>query len=335
MSLVVDTKYISLASSQLDKFKRKNSYLYNFRCPYCGDSKKNLNKARGFFYRKKDGMYYKCHNCGKGTTTNNFLKDLNPSLHRQYTLEKFSGGSRNRNYDKPELKFEQPKFKPKLSEFAIPIGELNHDHVARLYLSNRKIPNDKIFYWTDCFGKFVHDVVPNKYPSLQPDEGRLIIPFYSESKELMMLQGRSLSMSAVHDMRYISIKVIDESPKIFGLDRINRKEIIHVVEGPFDSLFIPNCLAMAGGDFDGLVSSVNNKECIMIYDNEPRNTDTIRRMTKMIDLGYDMYFWPDNIKEKDINEYVLSGKNNFLEQINNNTYRGLGAKMKLSSWRKC
>ena len=335
MSLVVDTKYISLASSQLDKFKRKNSYLYNFRCPYCGDSKKNLNKARGFFYRKKDGMYYKCHNCGKGTTTNNFLKDLNPSLHRQYTLEKFSGGSRSRNYDKPELKFEQPKFKPKLSEFAVPIGELNHDHVARLYLSNRKIPNDKIFYWTDCFGKFVHDVVPNKYPSLQPDEGRLIIPFYSESKELMMLQGRSLSMSAVHDMRYISIKVIDESPKIFGLDRINRKEIIHVVEGPFDSLFIPNCLAMAGGDFDGLVSSVNNKECIMIYDNEPRNTDTIRRMTKMIDLGYDMYFWPDNIKEKDINEYVLSGKNNFLEQINNNTYRGLGAKMKLSSWRKC
>jgi len=335
MSLVVDTKYISLASSQLDKFKRKNSYLYNFRCPYCGDSKKNLNKARGFFYRKKDGMYYKCHNCGKGTTTSNFLKDLNSSLHRQYTLEKFSGGSRSRNYDKTELKFEQPKFKPKLSEFATPIGELNHDHVARLYLSNRKIPNDKIFYWTNCFGKFVHDVVPDKYPSLQPDEGRLIIPFYSESKELMMLQGRSLSMSAVHDMRYISIKVIDESPKIFGLDRINRREVIHVVEGPFDSLFLPNCLAMAGGDFDGLVDRVNNKECVVIYDNEPRNLDTIRRMTKMIDLGYDMYFWPDNIKEKDINEYVLSGKDNFLEQINNNTYRGLGAKMKLSSWRKC
>ena len=335
MSLVVDTKYISLASSQLDKFKRKNSYLYNFRCPYCGDSKKNLNKARGFFYRKKDGMYYICHNCGKGTSTNNFLKDLNPSLHRQYTLEKFSGGSRNPNYDKPELKFEQPKFKPKLSEFAIPIGELNHDHVARLYLSERNIPNDKIFYWTDCFGKFVHSVVPDKYPSLQPDEGRLIIPFYSESKELMMLQGRSLSMSAVHNMRYISIKVIDESPKIFGLDRINRKETIHVVEGPFDSMFLPNCLAMAGGDFDGLVSSVTNQECVVIYDNEPRNPDTIKRMTKMIDLGYEMYFWPDNIKEKDINVYVLSGKDNFLQQINNNTYKGLGAKMKLSSWRKC
>jgi len=335
MSLVTDTKYISLASPQLSKFSRKNSYLYNFRCPYCGDSKKNLNKARGFFYRKKDGMYYKCHNCGKGTTTNNFLKDLNPSLHKQYTLEKFSGGSRNRNYDKPELKFEQPKFKPKLSEFAIPVGELNHDHVARLYLSNRKLPNDKIFYWTDCFGKFVHDVVPDKYPLLQPDEGRLIIPFYSESKELMMLQGRSLSMNEVHNMRYISIKVIDESPKIFGLDRINRKETIYVVEGPFDSLFLPNCLAMAGGDFDGLISSATNQECVVIYDNEPRNSDTIRRMTKMIDLGYEMYFWPDNIKEKDINEYVLSGKNSFLEQINNNTFKGLKAKMKLSSWRKC
>jgi len=280
-------------------------------------------------------MYYKCHNCGKGTSTNNFLKDLNPSLHKQYSLEKFSGGSRNRNYDKPELKFEQPKFKKKLSELAIPIGELEDDHVARLYLSNRKLPNDRIFYWTDCFGKFVHDVVPDKYPLLQPDEGRLIIPFYSENKELMMLQGRSLSMDAVHNMRYISIKVIDESPKIFGLDRINRKETIYVVEGPFDSMLLPNCLAMAGGDFDGLVASVTNQKCVVIYDNEPRNPDTIRRMTKMIDLGYEMYFWPDNLKEKDINEYVLSGKNNFLDQINNNTFKGLGAKMKLSSWRKC
>lgn len=334
MSLAVDTKYISLSSSQLDKFSRKNSYLYNFRCPYCGDSKKNPNKARGFFYRRKDGMYYKCHNCGKGTTVNNFLKDLNPSLHRQYTLEKFSGGSRNPNYDKPDLKFEQPKFKTSISKLATPVGELDNEHVARLYLKSRKIPDDKIFYWTDCFGKFVDDIVPGKYPSLNPDEGRLVIPFFSEDKDLMMLQGRSLSGS-VHNMRYISIKVIDESPKIFGLDRINRKELIRVVEGPFDSLFLDNCLAMAGGDFDGLVETVKSDKCIVIYDNEPRNTDTIRRMTKMIDLDYELFFWPDSIKEKDINEYVLNGNTDFTELINNHTYKGLGAKMKLSSWRKC
>ena len=334
MSLAVDTKYISLSSSQLDKFSRKNSYLYNFRCPYCGDSKKNPNKARGFFYRRKDGMYYKCHNCGKGTTVNNFLKDLNPSLHRQYTLEKFSGGSRNPNYDKPDLKFEQPKFKTSISKLATPVGELDNEHVARLYLKSRKIPDDKIFYWTDCFGKFVDDIVPGKYPSLNPDEGRLVIPFFSEDKDLMMLQGRSLS-STVHNMRYISIKVIDESPKIFGLDRINRKELIRVVEGPFDSLFLDNCLAMAGGDFDGLVETVKPDKCIVIYDNEPRNSDTIRRMTKMIDLDYELFFWPDTIKEKDINEYVLNGNTDFTELINKNTYKGLGAKMKLSSWRKC
>ena len=136
-------------------------------------------------------------------------------------------------------------------------------------------------------------------------------------------------------MRYISIKVIDESPKIFGLDRINRKELIRVVEGPFDSLFLDNCLAMAGGDFDGLVETVKSDKCIVIYDNEPRNTDTIRRMTKMIDLDYELFFWPDTIKEKDINEYVLNGNTDFTELINKNTYKGLGAKMKLSSWRKC
>ena len=47
-------------------------------------------------------------------------------------------------------------------------------------------------------------------------------------------------------MRYITIMLDEDSPKVFGLDRVNETEPIYIVEGPFDSLFLDNSIAMAG-----------------------------------------------------------------------------------------
>ena len=53
MSSYIDIKFINLLSTRLPKFKRKSEYLFNFRCPHCGDSQKSLTKARGFVYKKE------------------------------------------------------------------------------------------------------------------------------------------------------------------------------------------------------------------------------------------------------------------------------------------
>ena len=71
---IIDSKYIGLISSRLQKFKRVKSNLYNFRCPICGDSQKHKNKARGYFYQIKTNTNFKCHNCGASLSFNNFLK---------------------------------------------------------------------------------------------------------------------------------------------------------------------------------------------------------------------------------------------------------------------
>ena len=91
--IYVDTKYISLVSGRLDKFSKKNENLFNFRCPYCGDSQKNRNRARGYFYRHKGSFIYKCHNCGVGRTLSNFLKDQDPDLYGEYVMEAYREGS--------------------------------------------------------------------------------------------------------------------------------------------------------------------------------------------------------------------------------------------------
>ena len=69
---IIDSKYIGLVSSRLQKFKRVKPNLFNFRCPICGDSQKHKNKARGYFYQVKTNTNFKCHNCGASQSFNNF-----------------------------------------------------------------------------------------------------------------------------------------------------------------------------------------------------------------------------------------------------------------------
>ena len=95
---LVDSKYIGLVSSRLQKFKKVKSDLYNFRCPICGDSQKNKNKTRGYLYPVKNNTNFKCHNCGASMSFNNFLKELDSVLYKQYTLEKFKEGHTGKNF---------------------------------------------------------------------------------------------------------------------------------------------------------------------------------------------------------------------------------------------
>ena len=253
MSIIIDRKYISQISSRLDKFVQKKDSLYNFRCPLCGDSKKSLSKARGFLYVRKGGFYYKCHNCGVGTTFANFLKDVDIILHKQYTVERWKSGENGKsNYKKPEFKFETPVFKKDdklINQYSVKMNTLNESHEAKQYFKTRGIEDVSDFYYAESWVNYVGNTFPEEYPDIQKavDHPRIIIPFYDKDKNLTHLQGRAIDDSS-SNQRYITLKIKEDVPKIFGLHKINWKKTIYIVEGPFDSLFIPNSIAMGGGD---------------------------------------------------------------------------------------
>ena len=338
MSINIDLKYVSLIGNRLSKFSRKKDYLYNCRCPLCGDSKKNSNKARGFFYRKKGGLFYKCHNCGVGTSFSNFLKQLDVELHKKYIMERFKSGDTGfSNYKKPEFKFSPPVFKTQLkSKFLVSIDSLSEEHPAKKYLMDRKLPDLNDFYFTAEWGNYIEDILPGEYPSMDKTQPRIIIPFYDKDKRLTHLQGRAIS-NAVYNKRYITIKIVEEVPKVFGLDKVDFSKTVYVVEGPFDSLFLDNCIAMGGGDCEQLNKIVSPDKGVVVMDNEPRNTDTVKRMNRYIDMGYPICIWPEKIEEKDINDIFLSGMNTvkIMDLINKNTHKNMSAKFKLRSWKKC
>ena len=152
---LVDSKYVSLLSSRLEKFSRKKADLYNFRCPICGDSSKNRTKTRGYIYCVKNNTNYKCHNCGASMSFNNFLKQLDATLHKQYTMEKFKEGHTGKNFPvtpAPKLEFKKPTFKKK-TKINLPKASENPD--AKAYLEKRKLDPDK-FYYAQSFKKWAN-----------------------------------------------------------------------------------------------------------------------------------------------------------------------------------
>ena len=318
----VDVKYINLISSRFQKFKRVKNNLYNFRCPICGDSQTNKNKARGYLYQIKNNTNYKCHNCGVNISFNNFLKQIDTEIHKQYIFEKFKEGNTGKNFttQAPVLKFETPKFKPKLN---LPKASENPD--AKAYLENRKLNPDN-YYYTEKFKEWTNSLRPT-FDNVSKDESRIIIPLFHQNI-LVGFQGRALGPSKV---KYITIMLTDDAPKIYGLDKVQKNKSVYITEGPFDSTFISNSIALCGSDGDVDKWGISNP--VWIYDNEPRNTEILSRISRVIEMGQKVVIWPSTIKEKDINDMVLSGLD-VQSVIESNTYSGLEAKLKFTTWKK-
>ena len=310
-------------------FSRKKADLYNFRCPYCGDSQKRRNKARGYLFKIKNNFTYKCHNCGVGRSLANFLKDQDTHLYDQYIMEKFKEGSTGKGTatPNPKLIFSKPKFVKKDIDLE-KISELNNSHPARVYLEQRGIKDLDYFYYCPKFKDWTNKR-KKTFDTLRQDSPRIIIPFKDKEGNLFGYQGRSLAPQA--KLRYITIMLDEDKPKIFGQDRINTDESIYIVEGPFNSTFIKNSVAMAGSDIDIRTFGWSNH--IWIYDNEPRNREIVARISKSIDRGDKVIIWPKTIQQKDINDMHLAG-HDVQTLVESNVYQGLTATLKFNDWKK-
>jgi len=332
MSSYIDLKFINDLSGRLSQFKKKTDYLFNFRCPHCGDSQKSKTKARAYLYRVKNDMFFKCHNCGQGQNLANFIKFVDPKLYESYLLERYKKSAPAT--PKPKFDFKPTKFTNQTPiDDLKSIKDLPEDHPARLYCVNRKIPEkyfDKLFL-SDKFMTLVNEVKPNTY-KITKDHPRLIIPFYDTTGKIFAFQGRAFGKE---QPKYLTIKLDENKQKVYGLDKVSFQKPIYITEGPIDSLFIDNCLAAGGADLF-LKNKIPNENITYIFDNEPRNKEIVKRMYKVIEQDFNVVIWPEDLQLKDVNDMIMSGLTKFELQdiISNNTYSKLSALTKLNYWKK-
>jgi hypothetical protein len=340
----IDHKYIRLLSSQLANFKQKSGDLYNFRCPVCGDSEKNKYKSRGYVFRKRESLIYKCHNCGDGRSLGNLIKHLDSTLHGQYVIERYKSDSLYKESTAPtiEFQFDAPVFAKHSPGKLLPgvgafrLSTLPDDHVANQFVKNRKLPHASTrgLYYIDDEEKL--ELLSPKYKDrIVGHSKRLLLPFCDTDGNMTGLTGRSLDDTG---MRYLALKFNAENePLVFGLEKWNARKPTIVVEGAFDSLFLRNAIAVGGSDFSRLGGLVEKETTTIVFDNEPRNKEIVNQMSRIIKSGWTICIWPENILENDINDLVIAGRTSdeIQDIINKNKFAGLQAKFKLNGWKKC
>ncbi len=343
-SLWLEIKYADFIAGKLPlctQRTRDSRYGINFRCVFCGDSRSNEYKKRGWIYEQEDHLFYKCFNCQKSAYFTSFLKEFDIGLYKEYALEAF----REKMVVKPPEPFiphiekyqkrRIAKYDP--FENLKKISQLDNDHIAKTYVVGRKIPSSthhRIFY-VDKFAQWVNTIIPDKFneSSLKYDEPRIVLPFIDQYGYVFGFQGRSLNPDS--KSRYITIMMDEDKPKMFGLEQIDFSKTVIVVEGPIDSFFLTNAGAMAGSEAQ-MDKVFNRLSTIIVLDNQPRNPEITSQYHKYIDQGWRVCIWPATIMEKDVNEMVSSGltPDEVESIIVENSFSGLAAKMKMKDWSK-
>tara|TARA_E500000318_G_scaffold11999_1_gene10879 strand:+ start:1872 stop:2891 length:1020 start_codon:yes stop_codon:yes gene_type:complete len=338
MSSFIDKKYINLISGQLNLFKWKSSTLANCRCPICGDSQKNKTKCRGYFYEKKNSFFYRCHNCGYGCSVKNFLDKISPSLVSEYQMETFEeqfGKKKKKKRETPDMNFKPfQDRKPGIVD-AIRVDKLPENHPCLQFVQRREIPLDQYenLYFTKKFNTFVKKLID---PEVNyPDDERLVIPFVDNMDTVYAAQGRRLVDNDT--AKYYTAKPSDVKKLWYNEWKVDPDKPVIVVEGPIDSMFISNSIAMVGsGAITELPDRFANSEIIYALDNEPRNNQIVSYYENLIKSGQRVCLWPSYVKEKDVNDMVLAGKSK--EEVEKiiltNSFSDLEASLKLKDWKK-
>jgi len=343
MALYTDLKYTQLLSTHFDKFVRKNDYLFNVRCPLCGDSETKKTKMRGYIYRDKQRLAYKCHNCTQAIWLGELILKVAPTLYKDYLFETFGDTPRLKRRIKEPNVFEGPstsirfgKMEQAIFQNAEKLTHLPETHYCIRYVKERMIPQEfwSKLYFTENYAEFLKEIYPEHGKALLP-EARLVIPFYDPYKALLAVSGRAFEDNAV---RYITVRTNQDDDKlIYGLDRIDQNKLVQIVEGPLDSLFLGNTIASCDSNLILTAQRLSAAQIVLVYDNEKRSGEICRQMERAIKLGHKVVVWPSWLLPKDINEMVFGGysPSDIQDIIYKNTFSGLTALAHLTYWKKC
>lgn len=311
---------------------------FNFRCPICGDGSTS-HKTRGWFYESKGKVRFGCFNCGRNMPLTSYLYQYDQERWKEYLFEKYKDNPRAKpTVSEPEP---EPETDAVTSIAELPFCEridlLPPEHPMRKWMANRCIPEHRLelFFFTSEWRKLSNQLKPGTYERDDP-EYRLVIPLYNVDGSISIIQGRALS-DVDHSQRYLTVKIDDDAKKIYGMERVDGSKTVWFHEGPIDSVFIPNSLAIVGGSM-ALTDTPFKDTRVWVLDNEPRKKDTVKRIKNLIDAGERVVLW-DRIqyRSKDINDMIKNEKataEEIEQYLKNNIVHGLTATHRFMNWSK-
>lgn len=320
-------KYLSFLSVRLDRFTQKSTELWNCRCPFCGDSTKKQNKARGYFFVHDGNIMYKCHNCALSLPLHSVLREIAPDLHKQMVVESLDDRKAESKVSEEKPKIESVINPMDIIDLLQPIG---NSKLASDYLFNKRmIPKSRMlnFMFCDNVQKFIDSSgIVDKKGIDSPAIAILCIV----DRKLSAVQFRMLEGS----MRYLTIKIDKSVPILFGVDNLDASKTVTLVEGPFDSTFVDNCVACTTLPQLKDVAELQKRgftQFRFVYDSDyANNKQVMKTMRSVIQAGYDVVIYDKNFTYKDLNEAVQNGFTGINSYLDSRTFNGARALLELS-----
>ena len=278
---------------------------YNFRCPFCGDSRKSMTKRRGWLY---ENLSFYCFNCGTSYNGLKFLEALAGTafegLKREYLKLFFKSGLSNvLSADFSKRQSGGDGSEPNIFNFKRELDpEWKHPLTdkARKYLEERKVLD----------APFLREPLYSTFNQATKDEF-ILIPWRINGVDAYW---QTNDFQKIGSMKYIFPK--DKKKLIYGLDNVDPSyKKIFVFEGVYDSLFVKNGVAsgtkaITEWQMKILKQRWPSHEIVVSFDNDVAGIASMMKMIRRDDIDVKFFRWFNkNTKQKDINEYVLARGN--------------------------
>ena len=289
----------------IDNLIKKSDYLYNCKCPLCGDSKKNLRKRRGYIYLKNNDWLFHCHNCNIHISFKQFLYKIDIVLYKKWLFDELKNDNIEVICKENIENNDNDYINPNLFQFY----KLNDNFLNNNYYKPivEKINN----YLIERKMEFIKDKV---YLSLN-NKWFLRIIFPIEDKNGMYgFQARTINKK--NNIRYLTYYHNKEKAKLYNYYHVNKNNYIYVLEGLIDSLFIENSIAMLTSKLNFINTDLENykDKLIFIFDND--ETGKIRT-EEYLKKNYRCLIFPKKWqKYKDINDIIINENIDKKELIN-------------------
>lgn len=293
-------KYVMKALARYDSRALPKSNLITCRCFVCNDSK-NKSKRRGYFLkgnRKHDHWTYVCHNdscdAQDGMDVKKYLKNYFPDIYEEFRKEAYLNNyfndevSTNHKFDYKEPEKVESDDVKHFSNILKGSSELFT--LALDYCKFRKIPEEiysKFFVATG--GVF---------------QGRLVIPFYDNFGKIYYYTARTLIGSTP---KYLNRRFGDK--KIYNIFGIDKSLPVIVLEGPIDSMFVKNSIAIVGLKMsEESLEEIKDLKRYFILDNDKGGRKNSLKWLQKEEYVFNWKKFLNDLKldgVKDINDLVL------------------------------
>ena len=290
---VVDKHVRIVLNSNFEDVFETSDY-YNIRCNVCGDSTKDKFKKRGFILKSSDPWVYYCHNCGTSTTAIKWLKEYYPFNYKNLMIDvmrnnKQSGDNisfKKSNPSKPRDEKEDTKYFKPLTQF--------DDCVE--YCVNRNIDESVYSKWFYATGGIY--------------SGRIIITFRNNATgKIYYYQGRAFNTKS-NSIKYMSR--FGDHNAIYNYYNVDKTKPVPVLEGPIDSGFVDNSIAVTGLKLsDNLLSDFPH--LYFLLDNDE---SAYKHAHKLIGKNMYVFNWTKFLKKykctsdvKDVNDFINTNTN--------------------------